>query len=83
MAHKFLSIIVYQVVQSQLIEISHNAELQNIHAHAATPLPSYSVVHEESGVAGSFLNARTEFHIQAPLACQELQEIELGDTTIS
>lgn len=57
-AHTFLSAIVYQVVQSQLIDISQSVALWNIHAHAATALQSYIVVHDDVGATAVFLNAR-------------------------
>jgi hypothetical protein len=57
-AHKFLSAIVIQVVQSELNEISQSAELQNI--QPASILVQYSLVQEDVGITGEFLKQRTE-----------------------
>jgi lipoprotein signal peptidase len=56
-AHKFLSIIVYQVLQSQVIEISPFAWSQNIQA----PHNVHSItVQLDVGATNSFLNGRIE-----------------------
>jgi hypothetical protein len=57
-AHKFLSAIVIQVVQSELNDISQSAELQNI--QPASILVQYSLVQEDVGITGEFLKQRTE-----------------------
>jgi hypothetical protein len=56
-AHKFLSAIVIQVFQSQLILISHNVLLWNIQA---LPVQAYNVFQLLSGITGLFLNGRIE-----------------------
>jgi hypothetical protein len=57
-AHKFLSAIVIQVVQSELNEISQSVLLQNI--QPASILVQYSFVQEDAGTTGEFLKQRTE-----------------------
>lgn len=55
LAHKFLSAIVYHVVQSLLSEISHNHLLQKI---PEPPVPAYNVVRVLSGFTGSSFTGR-------------------------
>ena len=57
MAHKFLSAIVIQLVQSLDIEISHSVLLQNI--HQLSILVQYSLVQDDVGTVGKFLKQRT------------------------
>ena len=65
MAHKFLSDIVYRVVQSEEIDITSQFGLWNIQAFH---VPAYNVVQELSGTIGLSLNGLILFHIaQAPL----------------
>jgi hypothetical protein len=63
-AHRFLSIIVYQVVPSPLIEISQSVALWNIQAQLAMLLQSYNVVQDDVGTTGVSLNGRTEHPIE-------------------
>jgi hypothetical protein len=62
-AHKFLSAIVTQLVQSQLTEINQRDEFRNIQAPLATLLQSYNVVQAESGITGSSLKGRIEYQL--------------------
>jgi len=73
-AHKFLSIIVIQVCQSLLNDISQSVELQNI--HQASILVQYSFVQEDVGTVGEFLKQRTEHPSARPFPLCGLSDDE-------
>ena len=58
MAHKFLSAIVIQLVQSELNEINQSVLLQNI--HPASILVQYSLVQDDVGIVGVSLKLSGE-----------------------
>ena len=59
-----MSAIVYQVVQSALIDISQSVALWNIQAPVAIELQSYNVTHVLSGITGVFLIGRIKQQLE-------------------
>ena len=60
-AHKFLSIIVVQFVQSALTEISQDVLSQKTQAPLAILVQSYNTVQEAVGIIGVSLKQRSEY----------------------